>query len=120
MTSSVFYECKFICACCVLSHFSCIRLFVMLWTVALQAPLSIGFSRQEYWSGLPFPSGHLPSPGIKSTSLTSPTLAGGFLTTSTTWDIYLQFLNVFEYFIHLSNYHLRLFSGSNALRTDHE
>ena len=46
-----------------LSH---VRLFVTLWTVAHQAPLSMGFSRQEYWSGLPFPSpGDLPNPGIK-------------------------------------------------------
>ena len=41
---------------CVLSHFSCIQLCVTLWTVAHQAALSIGFSRQEYWSGLPCPS----------------------------------------------------------------
>ena len=46
--------------------------------LARQAPLSTGFSKQEYWSGLPFPSpGNLPSPGIEPTSLTSPTLAGG-------------------------------------------
>ena len=41
---------------CMLSCFSCVRLIVTLWTVACQAPLSIGFSRQEYWSGLPLPS----------------------------------------------------------------
>ena len=47
-----------------------------------QAPLSMGFSRQEYWSGLPFPPpGYLPKPGIEPTSLASPTLAGGFFTT---------------------------------------
>ena len=51
---------------CVLGHFSCVWLFVTLWTVAHQAPLSMGFSRQEYWSGLPcLPPGSLPSPGIK-------------------------------------------------------
>ena len=45
---------------------SCVRLFVTPWTVAYQAPLSMGFSRQEYWSGLPFPSpGDLPNPGIE-------------------------------------------------------
>ena len=60
--------------------------FVIPWTVALQDPLSLGFSRQEYWSGLPFPPpGGLPNPGIKPTSLVSPTLAGGFFTTSDTW-----------------------------------
>ena len=43
-----------------------VQLFATLWTVALQAPLSMGFSRQEYWSGLPFPSpGDLPDPGIR-------------------------------------------------------
>ena len=48
---------------------SCVQLFVTPWTVAYQAPLSIGFPRQEYWSGLPFPSpGDLPDPGIKPTS----------------------------------------------------
>ena len=51
------------------------------WTVARQAPLFIGFSRQEYWSGLPFPIlGDLPDPGIKLMSLVSPALAGRFLT----------------------------------------
>ena len=50
---------------CVLSHFSRVRLFAALWTVAHSSPLSVGFSRQEYWSGLPFPSpGDLPHPGI--------------------------------------------------------
>ena len=50
-----------------------------------QAPLSMGFSRQEYWSGLTFPTpGNLPDPGIKPVSLMSPGLAGGFFTTSTT------------------------------------
>ena len=49
---------------CMLSHFSRVRLFATLWTVACQAPLSMGFSRREYWSGLPFPSpGDLPNPG---------------------------------------------------------
>ena len=51
------------------SRFSCIRLFVTPWTVARQAPLSMGSSRQEYWSGLPFPSpGDLPSAGIEPES----------------------------------------------------
>ena len=51
---------------CVLSCFSRVQLLVTLWTVVRQAPLSMGFSRQEYWSGLPFPSpGDLPNPGIE-------------------------------------------------------
>ena len=62
------------------SHFSCVRLFAVQWTVACQAPLSIGFSRQKYWSGLPCPTpGDLPDPGIEPASLTSPALAGSFL-----------------------------------------
>ena len=64
--------------------FSHVQLFVTLWTVALQAPLSMGFSRQGYWSGLSFPPpGDLPDPGIEPMSLMSPALAGGFFTTST-------------------------------------
>ena len=56
--------------------------FVTPWTVACQAPLSMGFSRQEYWSGLPFPPPRdLYDPGIKPTSLASPALARGFFTT---------------------------------------
>ena len=66
-----------------LSRFSCVRLFVTLWTVALKAPLSMGFSRQDYWSGLPCPlSGDLPDPGIEPSSLMSPALGEGFFTTS--------------------------------------
>ena len=54
---------------------SCVQLFATPWTVACQAPLSMGFFRQEYWSGLPFPSpGDLPDPGIKHTSPRSPAL----------------------------------------------
>ena len=64
---------------CVLSHYSHVQLFVIPWTVAHQAPLTMGFSRQEYWSGLPFPSpGDLPNPGIEPMY---PALAGGFFTT---------------------------------------
>ena len=76
-----------VCACYVLSRFSYVRLFVSLWTVAHQAPLSMGFSRQEYWSGLPWPPPRdLPEPGIEPMSLMSPALASGFFTTSTTWE----------------------------------
>ena len=69
--------------CCAKS-LQCIQLFVTPWTVAHQAPLSMGFSRKEYWRGLPFPPpGDLPNPGIEPWSLLSPQLAGGFFTTST-------------------------------------
>ena len=70
----------------VLSRFSRVRLFVTLCTAVFQAPLSMGFSRQEHWSGLPFPPpGDLPNPRIKPRSLTSPALAGEFFSTSSTW-----------------------------------
>ena len=60
---------------------------VMPWTVTHQAPLSTGFFRQEYWSGLPCPPpGDLPDPGIEPGSLMSPALAGEFSTTVTTWE----------------------------------
>ena len=56
-------------------------------TPAHQTPLSMGFPRQEYWSELPFPSpGDVPDPGVIPVSLVSPALAGGFFTTSTTWE----------------------------------
>ena len=68
-----------------LSRFSHVQLFETLWTVAHQAHLSMGFSRQEYWSELPFPPpGDLPEPWIKPPSLKSPALAGRFLITSAT------------------------------------
>ena len=71
----------------VLSRFSHVKFFVTLQTVAHQAPLSMGFSMQEYWSRLLCPPpGGLSNPGIEHTSLTSPALAGGLLTTNTTWE----------------------------------
>ena len=71
-----------------LSHFSSVRLFATLRTVALQAPWSMGFSRQEYCSGLPCPPPvGLSDPGIEPMSLMSPAWAVGFFTTSSTWEI---------------------------------
>ena len=59
-----------------------------LWTVARQVPLSIGFSMQEYWSGLPYPPpGDLPNLAIEPVSLKSPALADRFLTASTAWEV---------------------------------
>ena len=65
----------------------CDRLFATPWAaVAHQAPLSMGFSRQEHWSGLPCPPpGDLPEPGIEPPYLMSPALAGRFFSTSSTW-----------------------------------
>ena len=82
-----FHQCMKLCER-MLSRFSYVRLFAILWTVAHQVPLSMGFSRQEYWNspGLPSSSpGDLPNPGIEPKSPVSPALAGGFFTTSTIW-----------------------------------
>ena len=79
-----------------LSQFNHVWLFATLWTVAHQAPLSKGFSRQEYCSGLPCPPpGNLPDSGIKPMSLTSPELAGRFFTTRAT----LEALDVSDWYI---------------------
>ena len=68
---------------CALSCFTHVGLFGTLWAVVHQAPLSMGFSRQEYWSGVPCPPpGDLPNPGIERVSLTCPELASRFFTTS--------------------------------------
>ena len=73
------------------SHFSHVQLFATLCTVAHQAPLSMGFSRQEYWSRFLFPSpGDLPNQEIEPMSLMSPALAGRFFTTCTTWETHIS------------------------------
>ena len=70
-----------------LSHFSHVWLFVTQWTVAHQFPLSMVFSRQEYWSGLLCPPpGDLPNQGLNPPSSMSPALTGRFFTTSATWE----------------------------------
>ena len=83
----------------VLSHFSHVRLFATLWTVARQAPLLVGLSRQEYWSELPFPSpGDLPDPGIEprspslqANSLTSDALDARLGTRKFVFPTFLEF-----------------------------
>ena len=63
-----------------------------------QAPLSMGFSKQEYWNGLPCPpAGDLPDPGIEPVSPASPALAGGSFTTSATWEALSNFQKTFSY-----------------------
>ena len=70
---------------------SYVRVFVTPWTLARQAPLSVGFSRQEYWSGLPCPpAGELPDPGIRPASLMSSALAGVLFIISTIWEALYQ------------------------------
>ena len=71
----------------VLSHFSHVQLFATLWIVTWQTPLSTGFSRQEYWDGLLFPSaGGLPDPGTEPASFKSPALTGGLFISNITWE----------------------------------
>ena len=78
-----------------LSHFSSVQLFVILWIVAHQAPLSLGFSRQEYWSGLLCPPpGDIPDPGIEPMYLLSFASAGVFFTTSATWEAKFTLLSM--------------------------
>ena len=90
-SSCLFTPCQPLCvSCCTVPlYFS--RYVSVPWTVTCQAPLSMGFSRQEYWSGLPFPSpGDLHHPGIKSTSLMPPLWQLVFFTTSTTWEAHFS------------------------------
>ena len=73
-------------------------LFPIKWTVARQGPLTMEFSRQEYWSGLPLPSpGDLPHPGMEPIPLKSPALAGGFFTTSATWEAHSRLIWQLKY-----------------------
>ena len=82
-----------------ISRFSCVQLFASPWTVARQAPLSMGFSRQEHWNGLPCPPpGDPPDPGMELASLTSPALAGEFFTASDTLEAHHIILGLFFFF----------------------
>ena len=72
---------------CMLSRFSRSQLCETLWTIAHQSPLSMGFSKQEYWSWLLCPPpGDLPNPGIEITPLTFPALASRFFNTNANWE----------------------------------
>ena len=85
-TASLFHFCGYRCSIFQMATFFSVvfyslghvQLFAITRTAACQAPLSVEFSRQEYWGGLPFPT--LPDPGMESTSLAFPVLAGGFIT----------------------------------------
>ena len=96
---SIFVSLFFFCYVCVLSHSvtQLFQLFANLWTIAHQVPLSMGFSRQEYWRGLPCPPPEdLPDLGIEPAS---PALAGGFFATSATWEApFLLYSLVFFFF----------------------
>ena len=76
-----------LCVCVCIQQLSHVQLVATSWRVACQAPLSMEFSRQEYQSRLPFPTlWYLRDPGIETTSLVSPALAGKFFTTSASWE----------------------------------
>ena len=77
---------------CMPSCFSHVCLCATLWSIARQASLSMRFSRQEYWSGLPCPPpGDLLDPGVKPMSLCLAALASGLFPTSMTWEAHAQF-----------------------------
>ena len=98
-----------------ISHFTLVWLFATLWTVACQAPLSRGFSRQERQSGLPCPRpGHLPDLCIERVSLAS---AGGFLTTSTTWGAQVTWLRFFKR-NRLFEFRLQIFMRARCLKKE--
>ena len=89
---------------CVRSCFNPVWLFGTLWTVAHQAPLSMEFSRQEYWSGWSCPPpGDLPNPGIKPISLMPLELTSGFFTTNANWEAQYSIVYIvyFHSFIHI-------------------
>ena len=92
MVIARFIECLHVCA---LSYFSYIQLFAILWTIALQAPLFMGFSRQECWSGLPCPPpGDLPNQGTEFASASFYCMSGRFFTHWTTWEAPLNAYHV--------------------------
>ena len=84
------------------------------WTIAHQVPLSMGFLRQDYWNGLPFPSpGDLPEPGIKSTA---PALGGKFFTTEPPGKTTTHLQVLFFFFNLYSNLHQILLAHSSVAR----
>ena len=100
-----------------LSYFNRVLLYDLM---NHQAPLSMGFSKKEYWSGLPFSSsGDLPDTGIEPWSLKSPALAGGFFTNSATWESHIILTSVSKYTffshllskMHMASVTLNSFSG---------
>ena len=90
---------------CMLSYFSSVWFFVTLWIIDCQAPLSMRFSRKEYWSRLSCPPpGDLSNPGLEPMSLISPSLVGVFLTAGATWEAHWpSYLSLDIYFKNLSS-----------------
>ena len=93
--------------------FSHVRLFATPWTVAYQAPPSIGFSRQEYWSGLPFPSpGDLPDPGIKPRS---PTFQADALTSEPRASVYMYTIYIYAMCIYMYTIYIYVYICNGIL-----
>ena len=91
-----------------LSRFSLVQFFATLWTLACQDPLSMGFSRQEYCSGLPcLPPEDLPDLGTERASLISLALAGGFFITSAMWEAHFRILTINN--LRRCNYYMQIF-----------
>ena len=91
----------------------CVRLFVALWSITCQAPLSMGFPRQVYWSGLPYPlSGDLPKLGIKPAF---PSLAGRFFITNTPWEAQSRIIRIFSAMRIKSKFIFWLFQGNKSI-----
>ena len=87
------------CGVCLLSHFGQVRLFETLWTVAHEAPLSMGFSRQEYWTGLSCPPpGDLPDPGIEPASPAAPAMQADSLPLSHLGSLKMWYIYTVAYY----------------------
>ena len=85
---------------CILSRFSSVQLFATPWTIVCQASLSMELFRQEYWSGLPcLPPGDLPDSGMEPMPLVCSALAGGFFTSSSTWEAHTLYMHSFFKFL---------------------
>ena len=93
-----------------LSRFSCVWLCTILWSIAFQAPLFMGFSRQEYWGGLLCPPPwDLSNPGIEPSPLKSLALAGKFFPTSTTWEAPTSYMKGQKIINFIHSLHFSLF-----------
>jgi len=111
--SAITEEKNWLIVCMYVCELNRVCLLMTPWTVAHQAPLSIGFPRQEYWSGLPWPPpGDLSNLGIEPASFMAPALAGRFFTTSATWETQLNY--------HKANFSTsRLYIPPNSQSTTH-
>ena len=110
--------------CTVLSHFCRVQLFVTLWTIAHQAPLSMGFSWQEYLSGMPCPPPRdIPDQGIEPSALKSRVMAGRLFITSTTWEAHIVDCSITKqlnpYGNIMERYHFSFYSSTHFYTRPH-